>query len=130
LLAVEHFEELVRWDIFCGAKLIILNQSLALGLSADKLSEIDYSPTARRVEVANKPDNLKEAKELMERYRDGNNAWTCKHLDLPSSVAFLVREYVTPAPVFYLRPGDLILEVEESMHPEWNKLLVFRKEAS
>jgi hypothetical protein len=45
----------------------------------------------------------------------------------PSSVAFIIREYVSPPPVFYLQEGDLILEVEESESPEWYKLLVFRK---
>jgi len=33
----------------------------------------------------------------------------CAHLSVPSSVAFQIREFVTPPPVFYLEEGDFVL---------------------
>jgi hypothetical protein len=115
---------------FFGAKLRILGKSTALGLQADRLCDNEYFPNAQEIRIASDPDNLGVAEQLMKKYRDGSNySWICEHLNVPSSVAFLIREYVRPPPVFYLQEDDLILEVEESELPDWNKLLVFRKEA-
>ena len=51
----------------------------------------------------------------------------CQHLNVPAEVAFTIREFVTPPPVFYVEEGDLVLHVEESLEIEWNKGMVSRK---
>ena len=72
-------------------------------------------------------DNLEWAEKAMNSYEDGNNSWMTRHLNVPAEVAFKIRQYVTPPPVFYVQEGDLVLVVEESLECEWNKTLIFRK---
>jgi hypothetical protein len=123
-------DEYYNYDHLMGAKLRILGKSTALVLQADRLCGNDYCPNAQEIRIASdSDDNLGVAEQLMKKYREGSNSWMCDHLKVPSSVAFLIREYVSPPPVFYLQEDDLILEVEESESPSWDKLLVFRKEA-
>jgi hypothetical protein len=72
-------------------------------------------------------DNSEWADKAMESYRDGSNSWMCQNLKVPAGVAFAIRKFVTPPPVFYVEEGDLVLYVQESLLIEWNKTLIFRK---
>jgi len=102
-----------------GAVLKIVAKRHALGLGECTLDE-----------VADKRDNVEISDKMMTQYRDGSNSWVCQHLNLPAEVAFKIREYVTPPPVFYVEEGDLFLFVEERDRPEWTKALIFRKKDS
>jgi hypothetical protein len=128
-------------ECFCGVALKAVNKRVALGLSSDLLPDIEHAP----LNEGAIPNNLEDATALMAKYRDGCNSWMCKHLEVSRKAAFQIREYVTPAPVFYLEPGDreyvtpapvfylepgdLVMELEESLMCEWHKTLVFRKDA-
>jgi hypothetical protein len=113
-------------DQWCGASLEIVRERVALGLESDILHGIEYKPNTNGI-VPNTNGN--HADEMMSMYRDGSNSWTCKHFGVAPDVAFRMREFVTPPPVFFVEPGDLVLTVEESKECEWQKQLVFRKEA-
>lgn len=131
---------------YCGGTLSVLNKRVALGLSPDRLYENKFCPQGcpkhdllelveekkdgddypkNNVERAHEL-NLERAKKLMEEYSNGSSYIT-KHLGLSQQVASHIREFVTPPPVFYLEKGDLILRIEESSEPEWDKTVVLRK---
>jgi hypothetical protein len=72
-----------------------------------------------------KVNNLKEGREIdtnVPRWEQlmGINANT-------DAVAFRIREYVTPPPIFYLQQDDLVLIVEHTRENEWERIFVFRK---
>ena len=116
-------------NAFCGGILNVMNKRVALGLCPDWLAGNPYNPRAcpnHELLELEDPDNLKRAEELMDQYCD-RSSWVTTHLGLPKKVAFCIREFVTPPPVFYLEKGDLIVRIEESREPEWDKTLVLRK---
>jgi hypothetical protein len=115
-------------DELCGAILNVVDKPTALGLHPDQLCDNLYDPKwATSHDIFDAENGEERAETLTARYRDASTSWVCKHLGVPDSIAFRIREYVTPAPIFYLREGDLVLTVEESRGYEWTKVLVFRK---
>jgi len=109
-------------DDYCGAKISIVANKAALGLSFDHYH--DFTPEYQGI----KPRDLKHAEELFDDHQTGRRfSWITNHLGLPSNVASVVGKFVTPPPVFFVQPGDLVLEVEESREPEWQKYFLFRK---
>jgi hypothetical protein len=108
----------VEEDEFCGAVIKVVEYRSALCLT-----------TAQNTPYNAVTCNLERADELMNCYRDGCDSWIYEHLEVPTEVAFKIREFVTPPPVFYVEEGDVVLVVEESKEHEcfWIKTLVFRK---
>ena len=143
----QSYDDIDRIDAFCFATLHKLKVRVPLGLQADRLYENEYEPTAcpsidipeqdededdeeqdKEEEQDKDKDGLKVAAELMAKYNDASDSWMCQHLPgFNSQLAFNVREFVTPPPVFYLEEGDLVLTVEETRECEWTKTLVLRK---
>lgn len=118
------------WDVekLSGAILTVVDRPIALGLDPDRLCENEYDPEgATSHNLYNAENGQERAETLTARYRDASTSWVCKHLGVPDAIAFRIREYVTPAPVFYLREGDLVLTMEDSRECEWERILVFRK---
>lgn len=113
---------------YCGAVLKVVAKRHALGLASDQLYDNMYRPNGRRVQLPqDELENVKVADKLMAQYRDGSNSWMCSHLQVPPDIAFKIREFVTPPPVFFLEENDLMLVIQESNSPEWEKQLIFRK---
>jgi hypothetical protein len=124
----------------CRAILHVVDKPIALGLYLDRLYGNRYDPNGATVRDLFHAENGQErADTLTARYRDASTSWVCKHLGVPDEIAFRIREYVTPAPVFYLREGDLVLTVEDSWESgvtlevgqcDWYRVLVFRKSST
>jgi hypothetical protein len=121
----EYPDDLMTEEMWCQASMMIVDQRCALGLESDELYYLNYVPNTSGVV----PTNANHADEMMATYKNGRNSWTCKHLGVPCQVASRIREFVTPPPVFFLEPGDLLLDIEDAREMEWTKCLVYRKEA-
>jgi len=109
-----------RDDDYCGGILNVTKSSVALRLCPDWLAGNSFR---RSLEPLHGDDA--NAEELMASYKH-KASWVTRHLGFSNKVAFLIREYVTPPPIFYLEKGDLLLNIEESSECEWNKTVVFR----
>ena len=65
---------------------------------------------------------------MISQYEDGSNSWMVNHFTgFSPELALKVRKFLTPSPVLMLKKGDLRLHIEESVGPDYDKLLVFRK---
>lgn len=51
------------------------------------------------------------ADELMHKYSRSDVHWIRNYLGVEASIASLVRSYLMPPPVFYLEPGDLVVDL-------------------
>ncbi|CAB9496624.1 expressed unknown protein [Seminavis robusta] len=112
---------------YCSAKLRVVGGSkpYALGLEFDQLPAAlhAFTPTYG----GEQPEDLGHALAMLSKYRNGRNSWIHKHLGWPDKVASLIRSFMAPEPVMLIKPGDLVLEVEESPEREWTKTFIFRK---
>eukprot|EP00816_Leptocylindrus_hargravesii_P012857 CAMPEP_0196826616 /NCGR_PEP_ID=MMETSP1362-20130617/93718_1 /TAXON_ID=163516 /ORGANISM="Leptocylindrus danicus, Strain CCMP1856" /LENGTH=433 /DNA_ID=CAMNT_0042207195 /DNA_START=229 /DNA_END=1532 /DNA_ORIENTATION=+ len=89
-----------------------ISKRVPLGISRDYPSSAGskfYCLEFNTNHLLQKPDCNKIAEEIIGEYRDGSNSWMCTHLQIPSSIAFQIRAFITPPPVFYLEEGDLVL---------------------
>lgn len=120
-----------RLDEFCGASLSIIGKRTPLALA-----DTDFLPSATGKRVisikskggVSKPESIEEAESMLKRYRDGSNSWMCQHLPgIKAKIAARVREFITPPPILFLEPGDLLVEIEESKECEWRKYFILRK---
>ena len=121
----DHF-----YNWYCGAAMKIVAERRALALDpTDKLCQNWYGQytTWSGEGYEYEQDNTEWAKKAMETYRDGSNSWMRQHLNVPAEVAFKIREFVAPPPVFHVEEGDLVLVVQETLQCEWTKILIFRK---
>lgn len=125
-------EDFYEEDRHCGAILKIVAQRRALAL--DPTDKLQYNHYGKQVAWSTtgqgytyESDNEEWAEKAMKQHQDGNNPWMCQHLHVPAEVAFKIREFVMPPPVFYVEQGDLVLVVEESKEIEWIKTCIFRK---
>jgi len=126
----EDFEE-ARGE-YCFATLHQAARRMPLRLEWDELRELDegnvVKPTACPcISLLEEDDGMQQAAALMANYNDGSNSWISHHLNLSSALAFKIRQFVTPSPVFYVEKDDLVLKVEETTSAEFNKVLIFRK---
>jgi len=119
-----------RMDAYCFATLHKLKRRMVLGLCPDRQNNNSYMPTAcPRINLGEtEEERLKNADTLMAKYKAASKSWVCRHLEnFDARLAMKVREFVTPPPVFYLEKDDLVLKVQETAEPDWEKVIVFRK---
>jgi len=105
----DHFDE---QDIdYWGMALKRISRRVPLGVSRDYPGhESNFNVIELNTNhILKDPKCLEVADNLSIQYKDGSNSWMCAHLGVPSSVAFQIREFVTPPPVFYLEEGDFVL---------------------
>merc|ERR1711865_99580 len=112
-------------DIIIRATLTVVKDTIAVGLAFDKFPYSTFYPKFKGL----KPKNLKDANNMLAKYEDGSNSWVCKHLGFHPSIAFHVRQFIAPPPVFFFEKGDVFLDIEDNMDCvcEWRKRYVFRK---
>mmetsp|Transcript_30296 Transcript_30296/g.54810 ORF Transcript_30296/g.54810 Transcript_30296/m.54810 type:complete len:352 (+) Transcript_30296:261-1316(+) len=123
-------EEDELWNEYCGLVMKVFARRRALALYPKKNLHSNYYGKNINWSVEGydyNTDNSEWVDKAMESYRDGRNSWMCQHLNVPAEVAFAIREFVTPPPVFYVEEGELVTYVQESLPIEWNKTLIFRK---
>lgn len=128
----EMIDDYEQEDELRCAILKVVDKPIALGLHPDRLYEFfEYDPMGATTHDLFHAENGQErAETLSALYQDVSSSWLCKHLCVPDGIAFRIREYVTPAPVFFLRKEDLVLTVEDSTGNDFPRILVFRKSAA
>ena len=110
-------------DIIIRATLTVVKDTSAVGLAIDDFPYSTFHPKFKGVQ----PKNLKDANNMLAKYEDGSNSWVCKHLGFHPSIAFHVRQFIAPPPVFFFEKGDVFLDIEDNMACERRKSYVFRK---